>query len=57
MVENQMVVYHQERMTMLQSQDVAAYYAERRRMPIKPADKPCITAPSKGEGSKFHARG
>lgn len=28
-----------------------------RRRPVKPVDQGCITAPTKSEGSRFHAKG
>ena len=57
MVENQMIEYRQDRMSLLQSQDVAAYYAPRRMRPVKPVDQPCIKPVNQTLGGRFHAKG
>ena len=56
-IENQMLNYRHDRMSLLQSQDVAAYYAPRRMRPVKPVDQPCIKPVSQIEGSRFDVRG
>lgn len=55
MIENQMTVYHEQRMS--HDSYLAMELRKMRRCPIKPAETPCIVAPTRIEGSRFHAKG
>lgn len=54
-IDNNMLNYREPRLPYDQYMMVQAHYMRQR--PGKPVDRPCITAPTKSEGGKFHAKG
>jgi hypothetical protein len=55
-VNNPMADYPQERLTYMQAQDVAIYYAERRRRPEVKKEQGCIKPPQSILGGRFDVR-
>lgn len=56
MIDNPMINYPQDRMSYLQSMDVQAYYAERRRRVDKPNPRPCIQPVHRSGEARFDVR-